>query len=98
MEKTKGILDVEINSFMVNLPEMLEKHENMWTIFKGRDSLGFWYDERDAINEGYEKYGNEPFLLRKVSKEYQIFGKYGEPVFMGMPSIRGDDGTIITLI
>ncbi|MEK6873168.1 MAG: hypothetical protein AABW90_04215 [Nanoarchaeota archaeon] len=73
-------LEKEIDAFMEKLPSMLKDHEGKYAVFKGNDRLGFWDSYESALQEGYEKLGLVPSLIRKVNREYEIFGRYGKPL------------------
>ena len=76
----KNSLEKEIDAFMEQSPSMLGEHEEKYVAFNGNNHLLFWGSYEDAIQEAYEKFEFGPFLLRKVSREYEIFGRYGKPV------------------
>ena len=80
MSTAKNTLDTEIDAFMEQLPCMLESHSREWVVFKGKECVGFRHCEQDAFDLAYLKIGNVPFLVRQVSEEYSIFGRYGRPV------------------
>ena len=83
-----AILEPEIKAFMEQLPRMLSEHEGEYTVFKGNQALGFWKDRTTAEAEGLRVYGvNVPMLIRQVSAEYTIYGRYGKPIFMPHPFI-----------
>ena len=73
-------LEKEIDAFMEQLPLMLKEHEGKYVIFKGNGHLKFWDSYESALREGYEKFGFGLFLIRMVSREYEIFGRYGKPL------------------
>lgn len=84
-------LNLEIDAFMEQLPEMLKHHKGKVSVFSGSRPLGFYDNERNAYEAGIKTYGNVPMLLRKVSQEYIIFGKMGRPLFipiLAFPELR----------
>lgn len=76
----KNFLEKEIEAFMEQLPLMLEEHEGKYVAFNGNNHSGFWNSYESVLQEGYEKFGLAPFLIRKVSRDYEIFGRYGKPI------------------
>ena len=80
--KSKKInsLEKEIDAFMEQLPLMLKQHEGKYVVFSGENHLKFWDSYESALREGYKKFGLIPFLIRRVSREYELFGKYGKPL------------------
>ncbi|MBI5148764.1 hypothetical protein HZA33_03730 [Candidatus Pacearchaeota archaeon] len=96
-EKYLKRLDFLIDCFMKQLPEMLKQHEGKWIVMGEEKPLGFYETDEEAYEAAIHKYYPQPFLLRKVDKEFLEHGKYGKPVDMGMPSI-GDIDTGIKMI
>ena len=80
MSTTKNTLDTEIDAFIESLPAMLQEHEGEWAVFKGKKCVGFRHCEQDIFNLAYSKLGNVPFLVRRVSREYEVYGRDGRPV------------------
>lgn len=79
----KAVLEAAIDTYMKFLPEMLKEHEGEFVIIRDEDkepSGEFWHCEQDAIKVAYENFGNIPFLVREVSKEYEIYGRSGKPI------------------
>ena len=91
-------LEKEINAFMKQLFTMLGRHEGEWTVFKDEKPLGFYHSIPDAVKAAYKKYGDMPFLLRQVSREYLVYGKYGAPIRLGMPVTENESGDLELLI
>jgi len=73
-----------IDAFMEYLPEMLEGHEDEYTVFGGENPLdgplGFYPSPEKAYSAGLEEYGNTPMLVRKIDKQYLEHGRYGRPL------------------
>lgn len=80
-----NILQQEIDAFMEQLPEMIEEHEDEWTVIKGDERLGFWHCEKDALKHGISQHPFEPILVRQVSREYQLYGREGRPLVFTSP-------------
>ena len=71
------------DAFMVHLDQgTFGEHMDEWTIFGGdppKNPLGFYKTHSDAVSEGYRAYGLQPFLMRKITPDYAMFGKWGVP-------------------
>lgn len=80
----RPVLEAAIDTFMNLLPEMLKEHEGQWVVIKDEEEkpLGFAKSQMRIYKKGLKEYGNVPFLLRQVSKEYLEYGKYGRPVLI----------------
>ena len=81
-------LEVEINAFMKQLPDLLKEHNGEFTVFKNGEPLGFFKDKDAALAAGYKAYGNVPMLVREVSDEYVTYGRLGKPIYMGGSLLR----------
>jgi hypothetical protein len=65
-----------IDAYMAHLPEMLKNHEGKYTVFAGKEPLGFWDTFESALENGVREYGVVDMLVRKVSSGYMIYGRY----------------------
>lgn len=60
------ILDVEYRTYEENREELLTKAENQFVLIHSREIKGAYESEKDAINAGYDVFGNVAFLVKKV--------------------------------
>ena len=67
--KRTNILTEEREYFDENLPEWLESHSNRVAVIKGRELLGFFDNEEQALSAAAMKYSPEPFLIRRIVAE-----------------------------
>jgi len=61
-----AVLDEEIAFYDEHLPDWLQQHEGTVVLIKGRELLGFFEREGDAIEEGVSRFGLASFLVRRV--------------------------------
>ena len=73
----ESILEKETNSFMEQLPSMLVENDGKYVVFRGDEHLGYWNSQSDALREAYQEWGHVSVLMRKVSREYEVFGREG---------------------
>jgi hypothetical protein len=66
------MLDDEIGFYEENLPAWLDRHEGRVVLVKGRELIGFFDTEREAVAEGVERYGLTSFLVRRVLAEQPV--------------------------
>ena len=80
----RPVLEDAIDTFMNLLPQMLKKHEGQWVVIKDGEEkpLGFAKSQECAYKRGLKEYGNVPFLLRQVDREYLECGRYGKPIII----------------
>ena len=77
-------LEEAIDTFMDLLPNMLlDGHEGKWVILRNEDEKpykGYWHCAKDAYKVATADFGVTTVLIREVSMEYHIHGRYGKPV------------------
>ncbi|HEY7032170.1 MAG TPA: hypothetical protein VH482_12605 [Thermomicrobiales bacterium] len=60
------MLDEEIRFYEENLPDWLQRHEARVVLVKGRELIGFFDTEGDAIEEGARLFGFTSILVCRV--------------------------------
>ena len=66
------MLDEKIRFYEENLPDWLQRHEARVVLVKGRELVGFYDTEREAVAEGVGRFGLTSFLVRRVLKEQPV--------------------------
>lgn len=64
-------LEREIQTFREQLSTLLQ-NEGKFALVHGEDVAGFFETYEDAIKAGYEKYGLEPFLVKKIQAMEEV--------------------------
>jgi len=59
-------LEAEIRAYFEKKAEYLKAAAGKYLLIKGEEVVGVFESEADALNAGYEKYGNAPFLVKQV--------------------------------
>lgn len=59
-------LQPELSFFNENKHEWLKHHGDQFVLVKGHESFGFFPLYGDAVNEGFRRFGNQPFLVKQV--------------------------------
>jgi hypothetical protein len=62
------MLEEELGYFEKNLSAWLERHTGRVALVKGRELVGFFDDEEQAIAEGARRFGLQSFLVRRVER------------------------------
>ena len=65
----KDILRTELNYFNEKREELVQHHDGRFVLIKGRDVVGAFTTEREAYEEGVRRFGTEPFLIKRVTKD-----------------------------
>jgi len=64
-------LERELAAYEANL-ETLKAQEGKFVLIKGDDVIDVFTSYEDAIKEGYQKFGLEPFLVRQIRALEQV--------------------------
>jgi hypothetical protein len=59
-------LATELATFEAHRDELVGSATNKFVLIRGDEIVGSYETERDAVNEGYRRFGNVPFLVRHV--------------------------------
>lgn len=62
-------LEQELKYFESNKAELLKHHEGKFALIKGDKLINTYTKEEEAYEEGVKRFGTEPFLIKRVSKE-----------------------------
>jgi len=78
--RASEIMEASVNTFMGKYDSLLANHEGEWIVFNEGENTDTYHAQEEALKAGYGKFGNVPFLVRQITREYQIYGKYGSKV------------------
>ncbi len=59
-------LDREVEYFEATRDQLLGKAKGEFALIKGETLIDIFENQIDAIKVGYEKFGNEPFLVKQI--------------------------------
>ena len=61
-------LERELETFHRQLPQLLtDGHEGKFVLIHGEEVAGVYVTREEAISQGYERYGKEPFLAKHIA-------------------------------
>jgi hypothetical protein len=63
-----NVLEVERRFFEANRERLMNEGAGKFVLIKGRKVYGFYETKFDAIDAGYERFGNVPFFVHKVTE------------------------------
>lgn len=66
------MLDEELKYFTEHKEELLKHYENQFVLIKGDTLIGAFTTEAEAYQAGVQRFGNQPFLIKKVAKEEEL--------------------------
>ena len=61
-----GVLEAELETYERNRETLLADSGGMFVLIKTGDVVGVYETKNDAIAEGYRRFGNVPFLVKRV--------------------------------
>ena len=68
------MLENQSKFFDEHKAEWLEKHRDRVVLIKGRELVGFFDNERDAVVEGARRFGLQSFMAKRVQEsEEEVF-------------------------
>ena len=65
-------LETELATYQAKLPQ-LKEHEGKFVLIHGDQVADFFSTYEDAIKAGYQKFGLDPFLVKRVASVEPIF-------------------------
>jgi hypothetical protein len=73
-------LEKELETYKAKLSELTE-HEGKFVLIKGDDVAGVYTSYDDALQEGYEKFGLGPFLVKQIHalEQVQFISRFLDP-------------------
>ncbi len=61
-----AVLEKELQTFDHNRESLLGAAPNRYVLIRGTEIVGTYESESDAIDEGYRRWGNVPFLVKHL--------------------------------
>ncbi len=73
-------LEQELATYQKHLPDWSE-HEGKYVLIKSDEVCGFFSSYDDAVNDGYEKFKLESFLVKQINSLEQVhfISRFVEP-------------------
>jgi len=63
-----ALLEAELDTFQRNRERLLAMGEGKYVLIHGGEIVGVYESKMDAISQGYQKFGNIPFLVKQILK------------------------------
>ncbi len=60
------VLHTELCTYAEHRDELLRGDEGKFALIRGRNIVGTYVTEMDAIDAGYRQFGNVPFLVKQI--------------------------------
>ncbi len=68
---TKNVLQKELEFYSKNKEKYLTTYKEQFVLIKGEELVSSFTTDEEAYMAGVAKFGNEPFLIKKVMEEEQ---------------------------
>jgi hypothetical protein len=65
-------LEQELQTFHEQKDHLLERYKDRYVLIKGDDIVADFESRGDALREGYKRFGQEAFLVKKVEEVEQV--------------------------
>lgn len=62
------LLSVEKETYNTNKERLLAEYEGKYVLIRKDKIIDIFITEEDAIKEGYQRFGNKPFLVKQISQ------------------------------
>ena len=63
------VLAAELRTFDRQRANLLKTYPQQYALIKGRNLVGVFESDREALDTGYAKFGAEPFLVKQIRAE-----------------------------
>ena len=64
----EGVLETELKTYEKHREFLLGTAEGKFVLIRHEEIAGVYSSEMDAIAQGYQKFGNVPFLVKQIVK------------------------------
>lgn len=65
--KTPGPLQQELDTYESHREQLLGEAQGKYVLIHHDEIVATYDTERDAINEGYRRFGNVPFFVKRIA-------------------------------
>ena len=66
-----AVLDTELCTYADHREELLRTAEGKFVLIHGHDVADVYVEKMDAIADGYRRFGNVPFLVKRIVRVEQ---------------------------
>ncbi len=66
-------LEAEVRTYRAHRAELLKEARGKWALVHDAQILGTYDTQMDAINAGYAKLGNVPFLVKQICRAQSVY-------------------------
>lgn len=70
-------LEKELAHFEKIKGELLKNHEGKFALIKGEEFFGAFDSAENAYQEGINRFGTQPFMVKRISKTEEVYRNQG---------------------
>ena len=63
----------ELETYYAHQQELLQTAEGKYVVIKSDKIIGIYEDASEAYGQAYRRFGNVPFLLRRIQEQEQVY-------------------------
>lgn len=67
----ENLLKKENETYQKNKKKLVEESNGKYVLIRGSEIIGIYESEQDALKEGITRFGNVPFLVKKIEEVEQ---------------------------
>lgn len=81
-------LEREMETYRRRLPELKGENEGRFVLIQGEQVVDIFASYEDALKVGYEKFGLNPFLVKKIQavEQAQLISRFVDPLALKRPA------------
>ncbi len=84
----KNILAEELETYEKNKQKLLEKDRGKFVLIKGKEIVNVFDTQADAVKVGIDKFGNSPFLVKKIQEVDTPQNFTSNLIKLGLPCLQ----------
>lgn len=66
------LLKEELETYWKNKKKLVDESNGRYVLIKGTSIIGIYESEKDALQDGITRFGNVPFLVKKIEEVEQV--------------------------
>ena len=81
--REKSPLALELETFLAHQPAWLVTDRDRYALIKGRDVIGLYDEQDEALTEGYRRFRREAFMVQRIQENFDTYYFGGSGLGLG---------------